>query len=107
MDEDYLNYNYRIIFDRMPGGPGEEARFIEVENVHGRSVRGEWFVEGDIVVLVIPPHIALLDERDALQEEVRVLANEVADLRGTTAYLKTKLDSTEFELFAKGLGERG
>ena len=106
MDEDLL-YSYRVIFYRMPGGPGEEARFIELEDVEGRSVKGRWFVEGGIVVLVIPPHIALLDERDALQEEVRVLANEVADLRGTTAYLKTKLDSTEFELFAKGLGERG
>jgi hypothetical protein len=31
-----------IVFDRLPGGPGDEARFVEVEDENGSSVRVPW-----------------------------------------------------------------
>jgi len=60
----------QIRFDRLPGGPDNEARFIEAENDKGESVKLEWRRDGGDALLIIPDMSA--ECREA-QTELRLL----------------------------------
>ena len=48
---------YRVRFNKKPGGPDSEAYLIELEDDQGNSLGGPnypWKDEGDSVVLVLP-----------------------------------------------------
>ena len=69
---------YRVRFNKKPGGPDDEAYFIELEDETGKSIGGPgtpyvWKDEGDSVVLVLPTYLVFphrLEERDRLLEMV-------------------------------------
>lgn len=67
----------RIRFDHLPGGPGEEARFVEAENDRGESIRLDWRQDGDTALLIVPSD-AELRERLHRSEATARRALEVA-----------------------------
>lgn len=67
---------YRVRFNKRPGGPDDEAYFIELEDDQGKSLGGPlytWKDEGDSVVLILPTY----------EEKFRVYRNTLSNIRNS------------------------
>jgi hypothetical protein len=83
----------QIRFDKLPGGPGDEARFIEAENDDGESVKLEWRMDGESDwLLIIPSDDELRAEVERLRKDRDDWARMLDDLLSITADLAGKRD---------------